>query len=240
MIERSVTVRMPAIWLWLIRVGGAVLGCALGFVVGPFVRWLMGLIGEAPGPLWLAAQLPTVWAVPALTVAGTVAGAWVAMQARRQSPVVTVDRDHVLLQDGTFACQLGRERVGAVFTDGRELVVLDDAAGELARIRAADLPTGRLRGAFERFGYPWRGTADPREAEFVRWVDGTPDLEPAIHALLRARKRAIDDKLPGAADNVLDELRASGVAVRDRGGVQQYRRAGTATAPRPVTGQRRV
>jgi len=121
-----------------------------------------------------------------------------------------------------------------VFVDGRELVVLDHAAGELARVRAADLPTGRLRPAFERFGYTWQGAADPRAAEFVRWIDGTPDLDPSIHALLRERKRAMDDKLPGAAEDALDELRARGVAVRDRGGVQQYRRAGTARAPQPM------
>jgi hypothetical protein len=121
-----------------------------------------------------------------------------------------------------------------VFVDGRELVVLDHAAGELARVRAADLPTGRLRPAFERFGYTWQGAADPRAAEFVRWIDGTPDVDPSIHALLRERKRAMDDKLPGAAEDALDELRARGVAVRDRGGVHQYRRAGTARAPQPM------
>ncbi|MFF5210576.1 hypothetical protein [Streptosporangium sp. NPDC000396] len=221
--ERAATVGMPAVWLWLIRIGGAVLGFGAGFAVAPLVRWLLDLTGSAPGPLRLAAQLPTVWAVPVLTVVGAGAGVWLASLARRQSPVVTVDGDHVAVHEGDFGLHLRCDRVGAVFTDGRDLVVLDHSEGELARVRATDLPTERLREVFERFGYPWCGTADPREAEFARWVDGTPDLDEPTHALLRARKRALADKQVGAAENALDGLRAVGIAVRDRDGAQQYR-----------------
>jgi hypothetical protein len=142
---------MPVVWLWLIRIGGAVLGCGAGFGVAPLVSWLMDLTGSAPGPLRLAAQLPTAWAVPVLTVVGAVAGVWVASIARKESPVVTVDGDHIAVHEGGSGLHLRRDRVGVVFTDGRDLVVLDHGEGD--------------------------GTVDPREAEFVRWVDGSPDLD---------------------------------------------------------------
>ncbi|HYH29138.1 MAG TPA: hypothetical protein VD903_02035 [Pseudonocardia sp.] len=225
--EHAVTVRMPEGWLWLLRAGGAALGCALGFAVAPLVRWLVDLTGEAPGPLRLAAQLPTAWAVPVLTVVGAAAGVYLAVVTRRQSPAVIVAPHHLTVRQGTSARQVDRERVGVAFTDGRDLVLLDRLEHELVRIDATDLPTRRLVSAFEQHGFPWRGSTDPRETEFVRWVDGTPDLDAATHALLRTRKRALDDERTGAAEDALDELRARGVAVRDRGGVQQYRSSRT-------------
>ncbi len=162
-----------------------------------------------------------------LTVAGAVAGMWLASVARGESPAVTVHRDHIGIDEGGAGLHLRRDRVGAVFTDGRDLVVLDHGGGELTRARAIDLPATRLREAFERFAYPWRGTSDPHEADFARWVDGSPDLDESTHALLRTRKRALADKQSGAAENALDALRARGLAVRDRDGAQQYRHTGS-------------
>ncbi|ONI86663.1 hypothetical protein ALI22I_23815 [Saccharothrix sp. ALI-22-I] len=214
----AVTVRMSAIWLWLLRAGGTALGCGAAFATAPLANWLLELTGSAPAPLRIAAQLPTAWAVPVLTLLGAATGTWLASTALRQSPVVTVHRDHIAVHEDGSALHLRRDRTGAVFTDGRDLVVLDHDTDELARVRATDLPTGGLREAFVRFGYPWRGTADPHEAQFTRWVDGTPDLDEAAHTLLRVRHRALVDKKAGAAADALDGLRARGIAVRDRGG----------------------
>jgi hypothetical protein len=223
--RQSVTIKMPVVWLWLIVVVGAGLGCGAGFGVGPLVRWLIDLTGSAPAPLRIAAKLRTVWAVPVLTLVGTAAGLWLASVARQESPVVTIEADHVAVHkaDSGLHLHLRHERIGAVFTDGRDLVVLDLGQAELARVPAGDLSTEQLAEACGRFGYPWRGTADPREAEFVPWVDGAPGLDEAGHALLRSRKRALADKRPGAAEEALDNLRAAGITVRDRQGVQQYR-----------------
>ncbi|MEU4766182.1 hypothetical protein AB0H12_23280 [Actinosynnema sp. NPDC023794] len=217
--HHTATITMPATWLWLLR-----LGCAAAFATAPLANWLLDLTGSAPAPLRLAAQLPTAWAVPVLTLLGAATGTWLAATARRESPVVTVRRDHIAVHHDYTALHVPRDRTNAVFTDGRDLVVLDHDAGELARVRATDLPTGALLEAFERFGYPWRGTTDPHETEFTRWIDGTPDLDPATHTLLRTRHRALADKKAGAAAEALDELRAKGIAVRDRDGAQQYRR----------------
>ncbi|MET7302995.1 hypothetical protein [Embleya sp. NPDC005575] len=221
--EQAVTIRMPSVWLWLIGVGTTLLGLGAGFAVAPFVDLLIDLVGSAPGPLRTAARLPTHWAVPTTTVLGAGLGAWMVMDARRESPVVTVAEDHVAIHRDGSGLHVGRDRIGAVFTDGRDLVALDPSETELARVHASDLPTAHLRDAFARFDYPWRGTTDPRETEFTTWVDGTPDLDEAAHTLLRARKRALTDKRAGAAEEALEGLRGLGIAVRDRKGAQQYR-----------------
>ncbi|OLT14015.1 hypothetical protein BJF78_20655 [Pseudonocardia sp. CNS-139] len=222
--EEPVTVRLPAGWLWLVVVLGAGLGCGAGFAVAPLVGWLVELVGGAPGPLRLAAALPTVWAVPVLTLAGAAGGAWVASVWRRESPAVTIGPDHVLVHQDGAGTHVDQGQVGAAFTDGHDLVLLDHTGGELLRTPGSDLTTDRLRDAFTRFGYPWQGTADPREAEFVTWVDRSPGLDEPAHALLRTRRRALADKRTGAAEEALDGLRALGIAVRDRSGAQQYRK----------------
>jgi hypothetical protein len=229
--SEAVTVRLPETWLWLVRISGAALGFGAGFGVAPLVSWLLDLVGGAPGPLRLAAMIPTVWAVPLLTLVGAAAGIWVAAAWRKESPVVTVARDHITVHERGSGLHLSRDRVGAAFTDGRDLVVLDNDGGELTRMKAEELLTGRLRAAFERFDHPWRATADPREADFVRWVDRSPDLDEPVHALLRARRRAMADKRSGAAEEALDALRVMGVAVRDREGGQEYRLARDTSTP---------
>ncbi|MER7013162.1 hypothetical protein ABT324_17210, partial [Saccharopolyspora sp. NPDC000359] len=60
----STTLRMPNSVLWALGTGCGALGLGLGFLVKPLVNWIVDLLGDAPGPLRLAAALPTAWAVP--------------------------------------------------------------------------------------------------------------------------------------------------------------------------------
>lgn len=221
----SVTVRIPQGWLWTLRLVGAALGVGAAFAVGPTVDWLVGLIGSAPGPLRLAARMPLTWAVPVLAVVGTAAGAWVGHAWQKENPIVTVDANAAIVTNGAERVHIGREKVAAVFTDGQDLVLLDAAGLPLSRTKADDVLINGLRSAFERFGYPWRGTSDPHEGEYVAWADRSPDLDEPAHDLLRTRHRALADKRPGEAARALDALRAQGLVVRDRAGAQQYRRA---------------
>src|SRR5690606_837139 len=111
---------------------------------------------------------------------------------------------------------VARERIGGVFTDGRDLIVTDSATNELLRVNTDKVLVDRLRDAFERFDYPWQGTRDPHDHAFATWVDGSGLLDARTHDLLRARQRALADKRPGAAEDARDELRNLGIAVRDR------------------------
>lgn len=58
MTENHVAIAIPTRWIVGVRIAGAVLGFGAAFVIGPIVNWLLGLAGDAPGPLRLAAGLP--------------------------------------------------------------------------------------------------------------------------------------------------------------------------------------
>ncbi|MCX4985453.1 hypothetical protein [Streptomyces sp. NBC_00572] len=221
--EPPVTVRLPEAWLWGVILVGAGLGAGAAFAVGPVADWIIRIFDGVPGPLKLAAALPLVWAVPALTLAGALAGAWVAGVWRAENPVVEVGADSIVVHDGGGGRHVERARLAEVFTDGHDLVLRGADGGEHVRTRVDSGLAGRLRSAFEQHGYPWSGTVEPHESAYTVWVDGTPDLDESTHALLRKRRRAIADDRTGAADEAREELQARGISVRDRGKAQQYR-----------------
>ncbi|MFE7112876.1 hypothetical protein ACFU98_38605 [Streptomyces sp. NPDC057575] len=222
--EPPVTVRLPEAWLWAVILGGAALGLGAAFAVGPLADWMTSLFDSAPGPLRLAAALPLMWAVPVLTLCGSVAGAWLAGTWRKENPVIEVGADSVVVHDATGGRHVERARIAEVFTDGRELVLRDTDGTEHVRTRVDSGLTGRLQSAFEQQRYPWRGTVDPHETEYTAWVDNGPGLDEHAHTLLRMRQRALTDDRTGAADEARDELRTLGISVRDRGKTQQYRK----------------
>ncbi|MFE5659937.1 hypothetical protein ACFQ9H_27510 [Streptomyces sp. NPDC056517] len=222
--EPPVTVRLPQAWLWAVILIGAVLGVGAAFAVGPIADWMIRLFDGAPGPLKLAAALPLVWAVPALTLVGALAGAWVAGVWRAENPVVEVGADSIVVHDGGGGRHVERAQLAEAFTDGRDLVLRGADGGEHVRTRVDSGLAERLRSAFEQHGYPWRGTVDPHESTYTVWVDNAPDLDERTHALLRKRQRAIADDRTGAADGAREELQARGISVRDRGKAQQYRK----------------
>lgn len=84
---------------------------------------------------------------------------------------------------------VARARIGGVFTDGHDLVIIDDRTNELLRVAMDGVLLAGLRRALERFDLPWQGTSHPHEHEFTTWVDGDDSLDPRAHDLLRARQR---------------------------------------------------
>lgn len=223
MTEHTETIEIPSRWTTGIHVAGAVLGFAAAFVVGPLAHWLLGLAGTAPGPLRLAASLPTMWAIPILTVAGLIAGHVIASEWQKENGATTVAPEGMTVTRGDESSYVPRDQIDGVFTDGHDLVVVDGHTRELLRVKTDDVLISRLHAALERHGYPWRGISDPHEDAFTTWVDGGEQLTPAAHELLRARQRALSDKRPGAAQDARDELQKIGVVVRDRKNTQQYR-----------------
>lgn len=221
--SESSTLRMPAAVSAVLISGGGVIGACLGFGVKPLVRWILDLMGSAPGPLRLAAAMPTAWAVPVLAVLGVVGGVVLAATARRGALELHVTAEGVTLTQRGIADYVPRESVTAVFLDRGDLVLVNAETRVLARRKATDLRKSRVREAFEDFGYPWSGTSDPHEQEYSPWVDGAPGLDERAHGLLRTRARALADERRGAVADATDELQAIGVVPRDRDGRQQYR-----------------
>lgn len=217
-------VSMPGIWLWLLRLGCAAVGCGVGFAVRPVVRWAVSTLSSAPGPLRLAAQIPTPWLAPILTVVGLGAGFWVSEEAKRDSLALTIDGEGLLAVHRDVERYIQRSQVDAVFTDPKELVVLGSDGHEMFRAPATDLSQDALADTLRRHGYPWKGNSDPHEADYHRWVDGHPDVDDRTNALMRARRDALGSDSRAEADNVLGQLQDRGIVVRDRDKTQQYRK----------------
>ena len=223
MTEAETTVTIPSEWIVGLCAAGAAVGFGAAFVVGPTVEWLLSLVGDAPGPLRIAARLPLAWAIPVLTLAGAGVGFWITREWRKETSAVTVSARGVTIESAGARQHIDRDRIGGVFTDGKDLVVTDPQTNELSRSGTDAVLARRLRRAFERFGYPWQGNSDPYESGYVTWADGSGGVAGRVDDLLRARHRALADKRAGAAADARDELRALGIAVRDRDHTQQYR-----------------
>lgn len=219
----AVDVSIPRRWLAGMALAGALVGFGAAFAVAPVVTWLVNLAGEAPGPLRLVAGLPLGWAIPVLSLVGLGVGSWFAAQWHQENGTVTVGREGLTVHRAGSSRHITRDRVGGVYTDGRDLVVVDGRTNEVLRVPSDRALVPRLRAALGRFGYPWQGTTDPHEQAFTGWIDGSGRLDDRQHDLLRARQRALTDKRAGAAEDARDELRTLGVVVRDREDAQQYR-----------------
>ncbi|WP_156755960.1 YqeB family protein [Actinokineospora pegani] len=160
--DHDTTVIIPTTWLLPFPVGGAIVGGLLGLGVRPLVDWLLDLVDGAPAPLRLAAELPLPWAVVVLAVVGAALGGWVAGSWRADNPTVELSDVRALIRFKGKTWRAARAETSAVFSDGHDLVVLDTAGAETTRLKVEQALVGRLRTAFERHGFPWRG-ADPRD-----------------------------------------------------------------------------
>lgn len=203
-------------------VGGA-LGAVIAVAAGPVVSWLLDLIDSAPGVLRLVDVIPLPVTLPLLVILGAVAGWLICRSWSEDVGSVTVDADQVQLTSKSSSTVFARAEIAEAFLDEDELVLLDPTSRELWRGTSDSGLASRLGEAFERFGYRWRGAQDPRDAEFVRWVDRSPAVDETSHALLRRRRRALDDAKSGEAETLREELADHGVIVRDRGQTQQVR-----------------
>ncbi|MGH3446007.1 MAG: YqeB family protein [Nocardioidaceae bacterium] len=215
---------MPVGWLWLFRLGCPAVGFGLGFAIHPVVRWAVGTLSFAPGPLRLAAGIPTPWLVPILTAVGIGVGYWIAAEAERDSLTLTVDDDSLVAEHRGTERYIQRSQIASIFTDPKDLVVLDPDGREIFRGPATDLPSDILAATLRRHDYPWHGTHDPHEADYQRWIDGHPDLGHWTNALLRARRNALGSDNGIEADEIHAQLPDRGIVVRDRNKRQQYRR----------------
>lgn len=217
-------VRQPAWVTGLVWTALPPLGAAAGWLVmlaagaladlrwAP-LGWLFRLIDAVPQP---------AGTLGALCVGGF-AGLGLAYAAHRENLTVTIGWDAVTAaRPGAPPASFPRGGIGAVFLEGKQLVLLGRAGEELAREKS-DLTGGRLAAAFTAHNYPWRPDGDPYEKEYRRWVPDEPGLVPAANALLRARERALDRNDATDVAELRGELARLGVVVRETGRRQYWR-----------------
>ena len=200
---------------------------ALGMVAGMLLERLAGWAATLPwvpfqGPLRLIASLPEPWGTLVPIAVGAVAGLVLAFIGHQESLTVAVTGESVTLRRGESTREISAAAVDAAFVDAKHLVLLGSGTTELAR-EQTDARVDRLREAFTAHGYTWYD-ADPHREEFRPWVEDSPDLPAAAHALLKARRRALEKDRKNEAADLRDELAALGVVVKQHDKRQHWRR----------------
>lgn len=216
------TVVADPAWVWrLFPLAGAGLGWLLKLAAG----WVASLpAAPLQGLFRVVDRLPDPWATLGAVVVGAVAGLVFAYHARHESLTVAVAADQAVLTRRGSPVAVPRERTSAVFRDGKELVLLDQAGAELSR-EGTDLDGDELARAFTAHGWPWCADGDPHRSEFRRWVSDLPELSPAAHALFRARERALGKGDHTDAAELRAELARLGLVVRDEQTRQFWRQS---------------
>ncbi|MGP6173245.1 YqeB family protein [Corynebacterium sp. A21] len=168
----AATVAVRRRWYAAFQLVGAVVGALSAFVIGPIVGWLLSLIGDAPGPLRLAAELPLAWAIPALAILGAIVGLVLVAQWHEDAGTVLIDGRGITVADKDGKQRVLREDIQSIFTDGKDLIIDDLSGHERLRKKADDELATQLPAVLKNFDYRYLGTNDPQEAEFAEWVDG--------------------------------------------------------------------
>lgn len=206
----------PTVWVVFPLVGAAAL---VGLVHA--ADWLAQL-PLVPGWIALATRLPQPVGTVAAGLLGLLAGAAVAYHGQRDSLVVRVAWHEIVLRRGERNGSVPRNHVGAVFVDGKDLVVLTRAGEEISRW-PNDRPVAELARAFTAHRYPWYGDTDPYHDQYQRWVPGLPGLPPGADALMVARRSALENNDTHDAAQLRTELARLGLVVRDEDARQFWR-----------------
>lgn len=221
--DGTATIAIRRRWAMMFPLAGAIVGLIVAFTLGPVVAWLLNQIGDAPGPMRLAALLPLAWAIPVLMIIGAVMGFLLLAQWDEDAGTVRVDARGITVERKDGKRRIARERINGVFTDGNDLIIVDAGGRELLRTKTDDELAAQLGPVLEQHSYPYLGAQDPREGYFVTWVDGEEALDVEVEALLRDRHRAKLDKKQGRMQELSEQLSERGIAIRDRDEEQQYR-----------------
>jgi len=207
----------------LLLVAPPVLGVILGYFIPHIADWAASLPWfPFQGPLKLIASIPEKWAVIVTAFLGLMAGAWLTSEAIKDSLVMTISDDEVTINIKKLDQRLSKSDITSVFIDGKQLVMVGHAGLELVRESYESTPA-HIANAFVKHGYPWSSDGEPFEADYRLWVENTPDLPPALNALLRAREQALCKKDTETAKEIRREAGKLGVAVRDKGKFQYWR-----------------
>lgn len=153
---------------------------------------------------------------------GLIAGVWLSAVAIKESLVIAVSDDEVTMKINDGTQRYSKSEIASVFIDGKELVLLGNTGQELAR-EAYESTPATIADAFVKHRYPWSVEGDPYEAKYRLWVDQTPDLSPALNALLKGREQALQEKDVESAKEMQREACKFGIMVKDRGKFQYWR-----------------
>lgn len=219
--DGEATVVAESAWvLFLFWVG---CGAVVGWLVPLLADWLVTLPwAPLDGPAELVSSIPEPGRTIGAVGVGVLLGLVVGFIVVHESLAVRVSRGRVVLTVRDASQEFGRDEVGLVVRDGKQLVLLGPDGMEIAR-EDCHLTWQRLSDAFSGHGYRW-ADEDPHREDFRLWVPGTPGLPDGADALLRARAAARAKEESGEdARELRRELLRLGVVVRDEKKRQYWR-----------------
>lgn len=198
------------------------LGALAGWIVSFVPGWVEGLAWVPfRGPIELLDQLTGTVGVIVLVGIGALIGGFFALAAYDEIIAVEVGPAAVTITRGDDSTVVRRADVRAVFTDGKDLVLVDGAGAELSRATGDHEPS-RYREAFTQMGYPWCET-DPYDGDYALWVPGMTGLPDGADAYLEARRVALEKDRQDDARELRSQLARLGVVVRDEKKKQYWR-----------------
>ncbi|GGG02634.1 hypothetical protein GCM10010912_54300 [Paenibacillus albidus] len=215
--------RLEQMLLWaLISLAGLALGCFLPAIA----RWAAALSWiPFQGPLKLIASQEGLW-LPILTgVLGLGGGLYLSHYVIKECLIAEVTGLEVAIRINGKEMTYDKSQLQACYLDGKELVLTGINGHELFR-EPMSSSSSRLASAFREHHFPWT-EEDPYKDQFTLWVPDAPGLDPAVNALLKARKKALKKEETEDARAFRQELDRLGIAVRDEG-IRQYWRSFTA------------
>ncbi|WP_236707848.1 YqeB family protein [Brevibacillus choshinensis] len=205
------------------------LGLILGYFIPSIAKWAIQLPWiPFQGPLELIAHFHENWVVFVTTILGLIAGIWLSVEVMKDSLVITVSDDKVSLKIKGTVQNISRVDVASAFIDGKKVVLLGSTGNELARETYESAPADVAR-AFVKHDYPWLPTGDPYDGDYRLWVPETPELPPAVNALLKAREQALQKKDAEAAKEMYREASRIGIVIRNKGMLQYWRQVANGT-----------
>lgn len=211
----------------VIYAGAPLAGVLLAFGLPWIANWLLQFDRlPLPGLVRLLASFdgPTGWKSLAWLGGGLLLGAVLAVIATVESLKLTLTDQQLRIDKSGKTRFIARAEIGAVFLDGKELVLLDRRTRELLR-DTHDAPAQTLAAGFRAHGYPWQDR-DPYAGRYHRWLPELPELPelpPRVHVLLATRKVALERRDRKDAARLAEEVAQLGYALRTEGEVQYWR-----------------
>jgi hypothetical protein len=206
----------------LLGIGAPVLGLVLGYLLPRLADWGLKVPWKPlKAPLKLIASFDGTWLYVVSLGAGLALGVGLAYAAVVESLKVTVTDAAIRLDKNEKTRTLPRDDVDSVFLDGKYLVVIDRESRQLVRDKH-ESTAAKVAQAFREHGYPW-AEQDPYAELYRRWVPDTPDLPPAVNAVLAAREGVLRQKSGRDIAELREEVQKLGFVVRDEGTRQYWR-----------------
>lgn len=195
----------------------------VGLSLPPLARWMLSWETALPlKPIfWLVGGIDKPWEVAVNLAIWLVLALVTAFAAMSESLRVTIDDAELRVTKGDDTRTVARDRVSAVFLDGKKLVVLDLRSCQLVRDRH-QAHQATIAAGFRRHGYPWHDH-DPYADLFRSWTAATPELPAAANDVLAARQSALKNKAHREIHALSAALEKMGYVIRDEGVHQFWR-----------------